>query len=67
VVKSPAYGHTDFKLTGHYDGNEWQGKLSQLAIKAKRVPRWWLTGSKSIRINKTSVQLGTQCFTPAAI
>ncbi len=63
VVKSPAYGHTDFKLTGHYDGNEWQGKLSQLAIKAKRVPRWWLTGSKSIRINKTSVQLGTQCFT----
>jgi len=63
VVKSTVYGHTDFKLAGNYDGSEWQGKLTQLAIKAKRVPRWWLTGSKPIRVNKTSVQLGAQCFT----
>jgi len=63
VVKNTTYGHTDFKLDGIYDGSEWQGKLTQLAIKAKRVPRWWLTGSKPIRVNKTSVQLGTQCLT----
>jgi translocation and assembly module TamB len=63
VIKSTAYGHADFKLVGNYDGSEWQGKLTQLAIKAKRVPRWWLTGSKPIRVNKTSVQLGTQCLT----
>lgn len=63
VVKSTVYGHTDFKLSGNYDGSEWQGKLTQLAVKAKRVPRWWLTGSKPIRVNKTSVQLGAQCLT----
>jgi len=63
VIKSTVYGHTDFTLTGNYDGIEWQGKLTQLAVKAKRVPRWWLTGSKPIRITKTSVQLGTQCLT----
>ena len=63
VIKSSAYGHTDFKLAGNYDGNEWQGKLTQLALKIKRVPRWWLTASKPIKINANSVSLGSQCFT----
>lgn len=63
VVKSTAYGHTDFKLTGSYDGSEWQGKLTQLAIKVKKVPRWWLISSQAIRVNSNSVQLGSQCLT----
>ena len=63
VIKSTAYGHMDFKLAGNYDGNEWQGKLTQLALKVKRVPRWWLTASKPIKINASSVSLGSQCFT----
>ena len=63
VIKSTAYGHMDFKLAGNYDGDEWQGKLTQLALKVKRVPRWWLTASKPIKINANSVSLGSQCFT----
>jgi len=63
VVKSAAYGHLDFNLAGRFDGSEWQGKLTQLAAKVKRVPRWWLISSKPIRVNAISVQLGAQCFT----
>lgn len=63
VIKSTAYGHMDFTLAGNYDGAEWQGKLTQLALKVKRVPRWWLTASKPIKINANSVSLGSQCFT----
>lgn len=63
VVKNTTYGHLDFNLTGSFDGSEWQGKLTQLATKIKRVPRWWLTSSKPIRVNTSSVQLGAQCFT----
>lgn len=63
VVKNTTYGHLDFNLAGSFDGSEWQGKLTQLATKIKRVPRWWLTSSKPIRIDTSSVQLGPQCFT----
>lgn len=63
VVKNTTYGHLDFNLAGSFDGSEWQGKLTQLATKIKRVPRWWLTSSKPIRVNASSVQLGAQCFT----
>jgi translocation and assembly module TamB len=63
VVKNATYGHLDFNVAGSFDGSEWQGKLTQLATKVKRVPRWWLTSSKPIRINATAVQLGSQCLT----
>lgn len=63
VVKSATYGHLDFNLAGKFDGSEWEGKLTQLAAKIKRVPRWWLISSKPIRVNASAVQLGSQCFT----
>lgn len=63
VVKNPGYGNADFKLAGNYADGEWQGKLTQLSVKAKKIPRWWLTSSKPIKINANSVSLGTQCFT----
>lgn len=62
-VKSSAYGRTDFKLAGNFDNKEWQGKFAQLAIKLKKVPRWWLTSSKPIRVNSSAVVLGEQCLT----
>ncbi|MDO8343377.1 MAG: translocation/assembly module TamB domain-containing protein [Cellvibrio sp.] len=63
VVKSTTYGHLDFNLAGTFNGAEWQGELTQLATKIKRVPRWWLTSSKPIRVSASTVQLGAQCFT----
>ncbi len=63
VVQNTTYGHLEFKLAGTFDGTEWQGELTQLATKIKRVPRWWLTSSKPIRVNANSVQLGAQCLT----
>lgn len=63
VVQNATYGHLEFKLAGAFDGTEWQGELTQLATKIKRVPRWWLTASNPIRINSSAVQVGRQCFT----
>jgi translocation and assembly module TamB len=63
VIKSADYGRTDFKLAGNFDGKEWQGKFEQLAIKLKKVPRWWLTSSKPIRINANALIIDEQCLT----
>lgn len=63
LVKSTDYGRVDFKLAGNFDGSEWQAKLQQFAIKAKSLPRWWLTSSKPIRVSADAVQLGDQCLT----
>ena len=63
VVKNPAYANADFKIAGGYRESEWQGKLTQLSVKVKRIPRWWLTSSKPIKINADAVSLGAQCFT----
>lgn len=62
-LKSTNYGRVDFKLAGDFDGSEWQGKFQQLALKAKNVPRWWLTSGKPIRVSAAAVQVGDQCLT----
>jgi translocation and assembly module TamB len=63
VVKSVNYGRADIKLAGNFNGDEWSGTLQQLAVKLKKVPRWWLTSSKPIRVNKEGFILGSQCLT----
>ena len=63
LLKSTDYGRVDFKVAGNFDGREWQGKLPQLALKAKNIPRWWLTSGKPIRVSADAVQLGDQCLT----
>ena len=63
VIKNPSYGNADVKLAGSYRAGEWQGTLSQLSVKVKKIPRWWLTSSKPIKINADAVSLGAQCFT----
>jgi len=63
TVRSTAYGRADIKVVGAFDGTEWQGSLEQLAIKLKKVPRWWLKSSKPIRVTANSVVLGDQCLT----
>lgn len=63
LLKSTDYGRVDFTLAGNFDGSEWQGKFQQLAVKAKNVPRWWLTSGKPIRVSPEVVQLGDQCLT----
>lgn len=63
TIKSTTYGRADIKIAGGFDGAEWQGTFEQLAIKLKKVPRWWLKSSKPIRINANAVVLGDQCLT----
>ncbi|WP_331344846.1 translocation/assembly module TamB domain-containing protein [Cellvibrio sp. UBA7661] len=62
-VKHAQFGRADIKLVGGYDGSEWRGHFEQLAVKLKKVPRWWLMSSKPIRINRQAVVMGAQCLT----
>lgn len=63
TVRSPALGRVEMGVNGEYDDYQWQGALSQLAVKLTKVPRWWLTASKPIRIGASGVLLGEQCLT----
>lgn len=63
MIKNVALGRADIQLTGAYNNAQWQGTLNQLAVKLKKVPRWWLTSSKPIKVGASYVQLGDQCLT----
>lgn len=63
VIKHTRYGRLDFNVKGLYEDAEWQGDLEQLALKLKKVPRWWLTSSKPVRISSDRLSLGRQCLT----
>jgi translocation and assembly module TamB len=63
IVRSPSLGRADIGVQGEYNDYAWQGSLSQLAVKLKKVPRWWLTSSKPIRVSTDGVLLGEQCLT----
>lgn len=63
VVKHIKLGRADIKVSGHYDGSEWLGAFEQFAVKLKKVPRWWLTSSKPIRVSNKALILGAQCLT----
>ena len=63
LLKSTSYGRLEFTVAGNFDGSEWQGKFKQLEVKIKKVPRWWLTASKPIRVGADAIQLGEQCLT----
>lgn len=63
IIKSVALGRADIKLTGAYSNAQWQGTFNQLAVKLKKVPRWWLTSSKPLRVGSGYAQLGDQCLT----
>lgn len=57
------YGRADIKMQGEYHDAQWQGQFEQLALKLKKVPRWWLTSSKPVRINGDAIILDRQCLT----
>lgn len=63
IVRSPSLGRAEIGVQGEYEDYAWQGNLNQLALKLTKVPRWWLTSSKPIRINADGVLLGEQCLT----
>ncbi len=63
IVRSPSLGRADIGVQGEYGDYAWQGTLNQLAVKLTKVPRWWLTASKPIRVSGTGVVLGEQCLT----
>jgi translocation and assembly module TamB len=63
TLRSPSLGRADIGLQGDYADYRWQGKLTQLALKLTKVPRWWLTSGQPIRISAEGVLLGEQCLT----
>ncbi len=63
LVRHTTYGRVDFKMRGEYNDAQWQGQFEQLAIKLKKVPRWWLTSSQPIRVNSDAIILDRQCLT----
>lgn len=63
VIKHKTYGRADVKIAGDYDGSAWTGRFEQLALKLKKVPRWWLTSSSEMRVSADSLNLGRQCLT----
>lgn len=63
VIKHTGYGRADLTLDGEYAAGEWQGKFKHLAVKLKKVPRWWLTSSQPMRVSTQAVSIGRQCFT----
>lgn len=63
LIRHTDLGRADFTLRGGYDAAQWQGQFEHLAIKLKKVPRWWLTSSKSLRVKNGAVMMDRQCFT----
>lgn len=63
LIKHTTYGRADIKIRGEYQDAQWQGQFEQLAVKLKNVPRWWLTSSKPVRINRDAVMIDRQCLT----
>lgn len=66
IIKSSRYGKAEFSLAGNLIDETWIGKLTQFDIKLKKVPRWWLTSSKTIRIDANSVVLDDVCLTTSS-
>ncbi len=63
VIKSARFGKSEFSIAGRYSDKTWEGEFTQLAIKLKKVPRWWLTSSKKIRVASGSVEVDGICLT----
>src|SRR5690606_17254557 len=63
AVRSASLGRVDFGVKGQYQDYVWQGSFNQLALKLTKVPRWWLTSSKPIRIAGSGLVIGEQCLT----
>ena len=63
LVRHGRLGKLEFNLDGKLTEREWQGKLKSLALKIKKIPKWWLSSSQSIVVNKDHIQLRPLCFT----
>lgn len=63
TVRSNQLGRLDLGLKGGYHDATWTGSLTQLAVKLKKVPRWWLTSSQPIVVSEAGALLGEQCLT----
>jgi len=63
VIKSSRYGKADFSMAGQYADKNWIAEFTQLAIKIKNVPRWWLTSSQKVHVTAHSVDVDNVCLT----
>lgn len=63
LVRHNRLGKLEFNLDGKLTEKEWQGKLTSLALKIKKIPKWWLSSSRFIVVNTDQIQLQPLCFT----
>lgn len=63
VIKHTGLGRADLTIEGTYGDAQWQGQFEHLAIKLKKIPRWWLTSSKPVTLQSGSLSVGRQCLT----
>lgn len=66
-VESPETGNANFKLSSGWQDEIWLGKLEELAINIKKIPRWSLSSASTMEINtqsdKKTADLGKLCLT----
>jgi translocation and assembly module TamB len=62
-VRHDRLGKLDFSLDGKMLQEEWIGRMQSMAIKIKKVPKWWLSSRQLIKVNPHRVELQPLCFT----
>lgn len=62
-VRHDRLGKLDFALDGKMLEEEWIGRVQAMAIKIKKVPKWWLSSRQLIKVNQHKVELQPLCFT----
>ncbi len=62
-IRNDRFGKLDFEMTGKMLETEWAGQLQTMAIKIKKVPKWWLSSRQSIKISPDKIDVQPLCFT----
>ena len=62
-IRHDRLGKLDVGLIGGLLQEEWVGQLQSMAVKIKKVPKWWLSSRQAIRINQNKIALQPVCFT----
>jgi len=63
VVRHNRFGKLEFSLVGKWLEEKWIGNLESLALKIKKVPKWWLSSQQSVVVSSGQVEINSLCFT----
>lgn len=63
AVASPEFGTLSFGLASSWKDEQWRGQWRQLTLELKQMPRWYLSASAPMLLDKTRGELGKLCLT----